>query len=55
MEAERPADCPHDRVQRIGIQKTPFPPYRLYLVTCRACGTTVSTTTLRRRRRRKPG
>ena len=33
---------------RMGIQEFPFEPFRLYLVTCRDCGTTLTTKTLRR-------
>ncbi|HEU4395917.1 MAG TPA: hypothetical protein VFS92_10145 [Planctomycetota bacterium] len=40
--------CRHPRLTRIGIQESPFEPFRLYLVTCRDCGTTISTKTLRR-------
>jgi hypothetical protein len=49
-----PASCGHARFQRIGIQKAPVPPYRLYLMTCRACGTTLATMTLRRVRESVP-
>jgi hypothetical protein len=43
-----PAICRHARVARIGIQESPAAPFRLYLVTCRDCGTTLTTETLRR-------
>jgi hypothetical protein len=42
-----PEGCCHPRLQRTGIQKFPFPPHRLYLVTCRECGTTLTTLSLR--------
>ena len=44
-----PAACPHERVLRIGIQRSMLGPDRLYLVTCRRCGTTLTTRTLRER------
>jgi hypothetical protein len=44
-----PADCGHVRLRRIGIQRSPLSPRRLYLVTCRDCGTTLTTRTLRDR------
>jgi len=40
-------DCPHHWLNRAGIQRFPVPPYRLYLLNCRSCGTTLSTWTLR--------
>lgn len=43
-----PASCSHGRLVRIGIQKSPLPPFRLYLVTCLICGTTVTTASLRK-------
>jgi hypothetical protein len=42
-----PGSCCHPTIERIGIQKAPVPPYRLYLVTCTTCGTTLATSTLR--------
>ena len=45
-----PGICRHRRVLRIGIQEAPAGPMRLYLVTCRECGTTLTTETLRRER-----
>jgi hypothetical protein len=45
-----PGSCSHPAIVRIGIQKAPVPPYRLYLVTCRSCGTTLATSTLRKER-----
>lgn len=45
-----PAGCRHRRFQRVGIQRAPLPPYRLYLLTCRDCGTTLTTQTVRSRR-----
>jgi hypothetical protein len=43
-----PATCTHGRLRRIGIQKSPLSPHRLYLVTCLFCGTTVTTISLRK-------
>lgn len=48
-----PGTCPHERVLRIGIQKSPSKDWRLYLVTCRRCETTLTTRTLRDLRRGK--
>ncbi|MCK6479148.1 MAG: hypothetical protein HUU06_08705 [Planctomycetaceae bacterium] len=48
-----PGSCPHDRVRRIGIQKSPRRDWRLYLVTCVLCETTLTTRTLRERREGK--
>lgn len=45
-----PGTCCHPTIERIGIQKAPVPPFRLYLVTCTVCGTTLATSTLRRAR-----
>jgi len=50
-----PAACRHRRLVRIGIQESPAAPFRLYLVTCRDCGTTVTTETLRRSTQRAAG
>ena len=50
-----PTVCRHVRVRRIGIQESPAAPFRLYLVTCRDCGTTITTTTLRRGGKRAAG
>jgi hypothetical protein len=47
-----PARCRHRRFLRVGIQRAPLPPYRLYLLTCRDCGTTLTTQTVRARRDR---
>ena len=49
--ARDPAQCRHPGFVRAGIQKAPVPPYRLYLLTCRGCGTTLATQTLRTQRR----
>jgi len=46
-EPRDPGNCRHARFQRIGIQRAPVAPHRLYLMTCRACGTTLATATLR--------
>ena len=43
----RVEDCRHCRLARAGIQRFPVPPYRLYLLSCRSCGTTLSTWSLR--------
>ena len=40
-------DCSHRLMDRAGIQRFPVPPFRLYLLHCRACGTTLSTHSLR--------
>jgi len=45
--ARNPAACRHRRLLRIGIQESPAAPFRLYLVTCRDCGTTLTTESLR--------
>jgi hypothetical protein len=45
-----PVGCRHRRFTRVGIQRAPLPPYRLYLLTCRDGGTTLTTLTLRARR-----
>jgi hypothetical protein len=42
-----PADCVHERSCRLGIQRFPFPPYRVYLLRCLFCETTLTTGTLR--------
>jgi hypothetical protein len=39
-------------LDRAGIQRFPVPPYRLYLLHCRSCGTTLSTHTLRKEKPR---
>jgi hypothetical protein len=44
------AGCRHRGFTRVGIQRAPLPPYRLYLLTCRDCGTTLTTQTIRNRR-----
>jgi hypothetical protein len=49
-EAMNPDSCRHLRFQRIGIQRAPVPPHRLYLMTCRVCGTTLATASVRRLR-----
>jgi len=49
-DARGPAVCRHRRFKRVGIQRAPLPPYRLYLMTCRDCGTTLTTQTIRGRR-----
>lgn len=45
-----PVGCRHLRFTRVGIQRAPLPPYCLYLLTCRDCGTTLTTMTIRNRR-----
>lgn len=45
-----PSVCRHRSFLRVGIQRAPIPPFRLYLLTCRDCGTTLTTQTVRRRR-----
>lgn len=45
-----PATCPHRRLRRIGIQRSPVSPRRLYLLTCLDCGTTITTRSLRDKR-----
>ncbi len=44
-----PSACRHRTFLRVGIQRAPVPPFRLYLLTCRDCGTTLTTQTVRRR------
>jgi len=46
-----PSDCPHARLVRLGIQRFPFPPYRVYLLRCAACSTTLTTGSLRDQKR----
>lgn len=48
-----PSSCSHERSCRLGIQRFPFPPYRVYLLRCLACETTLTTGSLREMR--KPG
>ena len=48
-----PGECRHGSLQRLGIQRFPVEPFRYYLMTCRACGTTLTTATLRRCRETK--
>ena len=50
-----PEGCPHRRLLRIGIQESPRAPFRLYLVTCRDCGTTLTTESLREERPEEGG
>jgi hypothetical protein len=50
-----PGSCGHRKFHRVGIQRAPVPPFRLYLLTCRDCGTTLATQTLRGRRENAPG
>lgn len=45
-----PSHCLHRTFIRVGIQRAPVPPYRLYLLTCGDCGTTLTTQTIRGRR-----
>jgi len=52
---EDPGSCAHRRFNRVGIQRAPVPPFRLYLMTCRDCGTTLATQTLRGRRESATG
>lgn len=51
-----PDACRHGRIRRLGIQKADVWPFRLHLVTCAGCGTTLTTETLRglRKRERAP-
>jgi len=42
-----PGACPHERHLRIGDQEIPFPPFKVHLVTCLDCGTTLTVETLR--------
>ncbi len=46
-----PSTCTHERSVRLGIQRFPFPPYRVYLLRCRACETTITTGSLREARK----
>ena len=39
--------CGHVRLRRAGIQRMPVAPYRIHLVHCEDCHTTLSTRTLR--------
>ncbi len=42
-----PAHCWHPRVRRLGKVRLPFPPYRVYLLSCGICANTITTETLR--------
>lgn len=46
-----PTDCRHIRSCRLGIQRFPFPPFRVYLLRCLACETTLTTGSLRETRK----
>jgi hypothetical protein len=50
-----PSTCTHDRSVRLGIQRFPFPPYRVYLLRCCACETTITTGSLREARKSRAG
>jgi hypothetical protein len=50
-----PSDCSHLRACRLGIQRFPFPPYRVYLLRCLSCETTLTTGSLREIRRASGG
>ena len=52
---KNPGACAHRRLLRIGIQESPAEPFRLHLVTCRDCGTTIATESLRRAAHAPPG
>ncbi len=47
MQTVDPANCPHHRSCRLGIQRFPFPPYRVYLLRCLVCETTLTTGSIR--------
>jgi DNA-binding response OmpR family regulator len=42
-----PAHCLHQRVRRLGLQEAPVAPFKLHLVLCLKCGTTLTTERLR--------
>ncbi len=50
-----PAHCMHARACRLGIQRFPFPPYRVYLLRCLACETTLTTGSMREMRKPASG
>jgi hypothetical protein len=52
-----PSSCLHHRLQRLGVQDVGVWPYRVHLVICADCGTTLTTESLRslRRAERKGG
>ena len=50
LEFVDPSTCPHERSCRLGIQRFPFPPYRVYLLRCLACETTLTTGSIRESR-----
>lgn len=47
------AGCLHGRLQRLGVQEVGVWPYRVHLVVCVDCRTTLTTETLRGLRRRQ--
>jgi hypothetical protein len=47
-----PATCAHARNTRLGIQRFPFPPFRVYLLRCQRCATTITTDSMRELRNR---
>jgi hypothetical protein len=50
-----PSRCSHLRATRLGIQRFPFPPYRVYLLRCLTCETTLTTGSLREMRKAGDG
>jgi hypothetical protein len=50
MEASHvdPGLCSHPKVERLGRQLLPCPPFRVFLVNCLACGDTLTTDTVRK-------
>lgn len=53
MQTVDPAHCPHLRSCRLGIQRFPFPPYRVYLLRCLVCETTLTTGSIREAKKAK--
>jgi hypothetical protein len=47
-----PADCAHTLNIKLGIQRFPFPPFRVYLLRCARCDTTLTTGSMREQKQR---
>jgi hypothetical protein len=42
-----PGTCAHPRLARLGVQEIAEAPFRVHLVTCAVCGTSLATESLR--------
>ena len=49
------SECRHLTCQRLGMQESPVEPFRLHLLLCLDCGTTLTTERLRAERKRRAG